>query len=233
MKNLNFELPSNFNELFNSDIIESIIDSLKQAYNDADESFIDGFGDDKFTFGNKIWRYSVYQLKQRFQNKIDYIQVSERSNRFRMQIGNFNVGVNKIGHTGKEDINESFPNNTKNIEAMAVDQFSQLSFFDLQFDDNVEKVEFENIALNNLIIGHMGNIDVGLCAVYFCFPILDNEEKIVKWAHTIRIWDIYSDQQFETQHEVHPSHTLSPEEIVESPILTLKTEAEGITINGQ
>lgn len=233
MKNLNFELPSNFNELFNSDIIEAIIDSLKQAYNDADESFVDGFGDDKFTFGNKIWRYSVYQLKQHFQNKIDSVHIRERSNRFRMQIGNFNVGVNKIGYTGKEDINESFPNNTKNIEAMAIDQFSQLSFFDFQLSENQEVIEYENIALNNLIIGHMGNIDDGLCAIYFCFPILDKEEKIVKWAHTIKVWDINSDHQYEKQHEVNTSHIIPPEEIVESPVLTLKSETEGITINGQ
>lgn len=224
METNNFEIASDFN-LLTPAMFEDITRAIRLAYDHANETHTPEYGDDKHTYGTTVWRYVTKKIKTELSYHLDILRVSEKNNRLKVQIGNLNIGFNKVGHTGKEDINKSFPNNMNNVYEMALDQESQLSFFDMEVTE--EKVETEITELKNIIIAHMGNSEDGLCALYLCFPIYDKEEKIVKWARTMKIWDIDSPTPSEPLNDVE----LAPIEELETTVLTLKDLQEGVSLN--
>lgn len=224
METNNFEIAADI-ELLTPAILEDITRAVKLAYDHTNETHTHEYGDDKFSYGTTLWRYVSKEIKSGLSYHLDTLRISEKNNRLKIQIGNLSIGFNKIGYSGKEDINKSFPNNMNNVFEMATNQESQLSFFDMELEE--EKVEAEVTKLKNIIIGHMGNSEDGLCALYLCFPILEKEEKIVKWAHTIKIWDLDSPEASEPPKDVE----LAPVEELETTVLTLKELQEGASLD--
>lgn len=213
----NYDLGPKFKEVFSEERMSPFIEAIRNAYDNACESLSPEFGDDKFTFGNKVWRFAAYEIKKAAKQG-NFFKVTEPNNRLKIvsPIGDYTLGVNKIGHTGKEEIDESFPNNMSNVVRMAELQPTQLSLF------QEENVELESLLLRNVILGHMGNAEDGLCTIYICMPVLDEKENFIRWGYTQKIWDRDIDGVRDINTE--SDYTPVPEISVARPILVLKTD---------
>lgn len=224
MHSTQFDLGPNYETHFNSDVRRMICDNLQKAYDNACGDHVPSHGADGSVFGTMIWRYNSKETRANFKGH-DLVKVVEKNNRLRVYVGDYKVGFAKVGTTGREDIENLFPGNLSNVFDLASSQESQLSFFEHA------GLEAETIKLRSLMIIHQGNTEDGLRTVHACFPIYKNaeaEDRIIKWAHIEKIWDIEDYVSADAQTYTEPVEK-APVEKVQPPILKLKEELQQVS----
>ena len=174
-----------FEKTFTQLVVQFLLGVLQKAYQTAREHHKPEHGSNAKTFGYCLYEYLVHELAKTEGN--GPLTIAWDKGVFRFVIGEYVLAIHKAGHTGKEDIKTSFPNNDGAIGQLIPDPSAQGWLPGIDVDDVVDEINLREIRKGTLI--HMGNPEDGACALYFCVPMRrDQQGKIIEWAGTELLW---------------------------------------------
>ncbi len=156
---------------FDPGTLELLIDSLHESYRTVAESNVAELGFNSQTFGFSLYHVSVNNLIRAAQLNPEKIRILSQYPRFRLAIGDYEVGAYRVGEYPDDDILTSFPRSdgaTKRIELTP-------------FLPGMDQPDL--LSAKHIILAHMGNPDDLLCAAYLCIPTsLGDDFRISEWG---------------------------------------------------
>lgn len=189
---MKYSTEENFNEdfkiTFSEDINDFLFNALNKGYLSAVQNHDPQVGGNNNTFGTDIYNFTCYELTKLEELSKGLVKVISKKPIFRLQIGDFIISNHKVGKYEEDPIISSFPNTNRASRGKPVQTtINQLS---INFTESVKKtLEYnEKPVFYNLVLAHMGNPGVGLCAIYLCRPGVVENKKIKSWESTNEIW---------------------------------------------
>ena len=176
---MQYGTPEKFNQHFQEDFreenFEAFFNLINDGYLTGCDVHLPQSGSDGMSFGTNVYKFISHNLSMLAEGS-DYINVLSR-NPFRIQFKRFELAFHKVGKTGLEPIETSFPHSAT---AARESRFIQLSFERelLGQEAYAEEVPY------NLVLAHMGNPEEGFCALYLCRPGKVVDGKIQEWEFT-------------------------------------------------
>lgn len=179
------EFQQEFDEAFDPETIEAVIEALSTSYRTAQDLHDPARGSNNSTFGIGVYHYSIFELQKVADASEKRIVTSSVSNTFRLHKGKFDIACHKVGDNENEDILRSFPQNYKPKPEPVIDP-NQLAIEFLEDLEAQATAEDQNVS-SDLVLAHMGNPELGLCAVYLCRPRYISDDEI-EWDRTYLLW---------------------------------------------
>ncbi len=161
------------------------ISSLQEAYHIVAQGHLEDDGFNNNTFGFSIYHVGKHQLRKRMSELVDVVSLVSDKPRFRLSVGEYEVGCYKVGNNVSNNIWTSFPSSdgaTKKVELTS-------------FLPGFEHPDL--LASKHIILAHMGNPDDLLSSAYLCIPMsLGVDDRISEWAYVQQIFDAESDELY-------------------------------------
>jgi hypothetical protein len=187
-----FNLEENFNQDCEKTFIEEINNLLNTAldisYSSASEKHDPEQGANNNTFGTDIYHFSCFELTKIAEASEGRIKIISTFPVFRLKVGQFEIANHKVGNSELDDIKYSFPNTHR--AACAKREYFNPNQLPIDFPKDTENTvkNTETHVPYNLVLAHMGNHVLGLCAVYLCRPGRVENDKIKEWEFTKQLW---------------------------------------------
>jgi hypothetical protein len=134
-------------------------------------------GWDAQMFGFAVYKYIVKRLRNLTRDPQLGFELRSAAPAFRMGAGPFTLAPYCCGHSGDEDINESFPKNENGAPSLV-----DVNQYDLDLNDATQSVP------RALVLAHFGNPTNGLEALYAAVPSSKRDNKIDGWNYTKLLW---------------------------------------------
>jgi hypothetical protein len=166
-------------EEFQGPVRAGIIDSIRGAYDEADEIYAPDRGRGDHLHGLAVYHVASFNLRNRFHG-VPGVQFVSRGEGPELRIGPYRVRWNKVGRGGDgQAIRGAFPRGSRAAAFMA--QENQLRMFD--------EASFQpgGFALN-WVIAHMGNPIDGVVGIYLASPIETDGRSVTGWRDIVPIW---------------------------------------------
>ena len=172
------------NTRFTDEIKSEFVRIYKRAYEANADCYDPTIGHDNMVFGLLIHKSAKYFLADLAFTE-NWIRVVEFNPRFVFGVGEFVISSYRVGDTLDYDIMNCFPANTGGAPMLALANRRQLSF-EFMKDGTVVP---DDSNCRNLILGHTGNPNVGLCNLFLGVPAaVDHRSRITEWSSTFEIW---------------------------------------------
>lgn len=156
---------------------------LDAAYRDAGRHFDPEAGSNMQLFGFTIFTFVVYQLRLAIEAdpSLGLTVVNGAGGAFRLQAGPFLIGPYACGNRSPDDPWSQFPSNDKGAGWLAEINSGQMDLFAAPGDPHV-----------GIVLGHYGNPEGGLEAVFLKQPIAQSGGRISRWGYVEPIYEIGS-----------------------------------------
>jgi len=179
---LNPEPGDAYRATFTANVKRDIVNQVRVAYNDAQENHDESCGFNATTFGHNVYHLAKFRLTKLSESSGGAFNVvGEIGGLFRMQGGEYSIGVYKVGSSAKNNIWESFPTTENGANPGNNEGQPFFDGFELSMLDDVT-------ARRYVVVAHLGNPTDGLVAVYLCIPIEKSQGKITRWGYAEQIF---------------------------------------------
>lgn len=154
------------------DAIDDLVDALRETYARECRDHDPSVGDNRYTFGQNVYHHSSHAIRKRVTDPRIGIAGDNHPLCWRLEIGPTTVRVYKMGshfplniHTERLEPTSA----TKELVGSLNDEFVQL---ELDIDAVTPRADPDEAAFaaRELVVGHFGNPDSGLLAVFFGAP---------------------------------------------------------------
>jgi hypothetical protein len=166
---------SSFYSTFSGSVQRSLVRALTIAYSDACQDHHPDSGGDEQLYGLSVYKYSIHRIAEVAELSPAVFTSVVMRPEFRVVAGQYEFCCHRVGRTAGEDILRSFPNNDGAAAKM----------IQIPYLPGCEPVIAE---LRKLVLAHMGNVEDGLQAVYLCFPVREENGRIVEWGYAEEIY---------------------------------------------
>src|SRR5579862_6715583 len=150
-----------------------MVEAMVLAYQDTATRFDAAIGGDAQWFGFSVWKFGVYRLTQTTADESLGIRVDSSSGQIRLAFGPFIMSPYSCGLLAPDDPWKQFPTNDKGAGFLS--------------DINTGQFSFQLAGANQsppiaLVLGHYGNHDTGLEALYLKVPCEQRGGQICEWS---------------------------------------------------
>jgi len=170
-------LDPTFYAAFPPPVRDLLVTALRDAYIDAGEDYHAESGGDAQLYGLTVYKYATHRIAELAKTSPAVLAsvVCVPSLPFEARIGDYTFGCYRVGEHASDDIMVSFPNNDCGAARLVRQPY-------------LPGVEPDVQSMRELVLAHMGNSEDGLQAVYLCFPIRVEDDRIVEWGHAELLW---------------------------------------------
>jgi hypothetical protein len=172
------QIEAMFGAVFTDQVVAALVRGLRRAYDAACERHDPAEGGNAQTFGFCCYHFGIFRLAEEFEDSSVGVQTVTLKGAFRMLIGRYQVGCYRVGESEHDDIETCFPHNDRAAGSLVE---AQLWLRGISKTQGVERAK-------KVIVGHLGNPDEGLRAIYLCVPGKKRGARITEWAYTIPLW---------------------------------------------
>ena len=167
--------PKDFDETFTLDVVELLLEVLRSTYVTAIDSFdVARPYSDGHTFGTSLYRFSGHKLTEAAERFPALIRMLQEHPSFVHQVGPFRLICHRVAKEADADIWSSFPNpDTEGVHRGA-------TYFLPGLEPDLTKA-------NTIVLAHIGNERDGLCGLYLCVPVTDDNEHL-EWGYVREIY---------------------------------------------
>lgn len=155
----------------------ALVRAVRGTYDRAVQHYSPEDGWDAQMFGFAVYKYSTKRLLCLTRDAELAMELRSSQNAFRLGVGPFTLATYCCGHSGDQDISESFPTNEHGAPALV--DLNQLCL-ELEFD--------ETAVPRALVLAHLGNSTNGLEALYLAAPSSKQDNRISGWSYTRLLW---------------------------------------------
>jgi hypothetical protein len=171
------EIPDEIRNLF--------INAVQKAYDTAIDAYDTATGSNNSTFGHDLYWFCVHELKATAEPEESPIELIRERPDFRLRIGSCILACHRVGTDPGQDIATSFPNNNRAAGQLARSNFIQMV---LPGFENDGPSTCRGIDELNIVLAHIGNPNDGVCSIYLCVPIHEENGRIMNWGHSELLW---------------------------------------------
>lgn len=156
-----------------------LLGAMDVAYRDAGKRFDPDAGCDAQWFGFTIFKFVSAQIGKALEcdPSIDLAVIGSGTGAFRLRVGHFVIAPYRCGTWGTEDPWTTFPSNQNGAGILVDLNSGQIEMFAGYGDDQT-----------GIVLGHYGNWDTGLEAVYLKKPISKSNGQISEWEYVEEIF---------------------------------------------
>jgi hypothetical protein len=172
---VNPEPPKGFDDTFNHDVIELLLEVVRSTYALAIDCFDRARPySDGHTFGTSLYRFSGHTLTEAAERCPDLIRMVQEHPSFIHQVGSFRLICHRVAKNADADIWSSFPNpDTEGV-------YRGATYFLPGLEPDLRNA-------NTIVLAHIGNEHDGLCSLYLCVPITDDAQNL-EWGYVREIY---------------------------------------------
>jgi hypothetical protein len=172
------------------DALDHILGALRETYVRECRDHDPSVGDNRYTFGQNVYHHSSYGIRKRVADPRIGIAGDNHPLCWRLELGRLTVRVYKMGshlpfniHTERLEPTSAAKESVGSLN----DQFVQL---ELDLDAATPRSDPDDAAYaaRELVVGHFGNPDSGLLAVFFGAPRRDMKNGSY-WNWVLRLDD--------------------------------------------
>ncbi|HZS57709.1 MAG TPA: hypothetical protein VFA43_00465 [Gemmatimonadaceae bacterium] len=156
-----------------------MVEAMATAYKDTASRFDATIGSDAQWFGFSVWKCGVYRLSQTAADGSMGVRVEIANGQLRLAFGPFIMSPYSCGLMAPDDPWSHFPTNDKGAGFLSDVNTGQLSF---------ALSGVETAAPIALVLGHYGNHDSGLEALYLKVPSDQRGGQICEWSYIEPLW---------------------------------------------
>ena len=201
MENFQHRLESEFSTETRLQLVEAV----QRAYETAIDSYDTATGSNNSTFGHDLYWFCVHELKTIAEPEVSQLELIRERPEFRMRVGSCILACHRVGSDPDQDIAKSFPKNNRAAGQLARSNFKQLFLPGFEDDDPELNKDIEKL---NIVLAHIGNPHDGVCSVYLCVPIHEENGRIMNWGYTELLWkadglDLFTYSTRELPEEAH------------------------------
>lgn len=161
-----------------------LVRALDVAYRDAGQCFNLEAGCDAQWFGFTIFKFVAHQIAKALTEdpSLDIEVIGSGTGAFRLRVGAFVIAPYRCGPLRPQDPWQEFPSNHNGAGLLVDLNSGQIEMFAGFDDDQI-----------GLVLGHYGNWDTGLAAVYLKKPISKTNGQISEWAYVEEVFRLGGD----------------------------------------
>lgn len=168
--------------------VEEVVGALRETYARDCRDHDPSIGDNRYTFGQNVYHHGWYAIRGRLHDPRVGVSIDAHPLCWRIDVGRVAIRVYKMGSYAPTNIHAIKLEPTSAIKEQLGTRnegFVQLEL-DLKYVTPRSSEDVARFAARELVIGHFGNPDTGLLAVFFGAP-----RKVMQdgsyWAWVVRI----------------------------------------------
>lgn len=203
---------------------QALQQALNAAYRDAGKHFDIEAGSDPQLFGFMVFKFVAHQIRKVVDADptLDIEVVGSSTGAFRLRVGPFIVAPYACGRCAPSDPWLEFPGNHNGAGLLVDVNAGQLEIFAGYGDDQT-----------GIVLGHYGNWDTGLEAIFLKKPISKANGQISEWGYVEEIFRIGSNGATAPAPTSPPAPLLpQPAAVVRPKVLPFKRKPQQGTDSG-
>lgn len=175
------QLASDLAVLLPPTVRQMLISAIDAAYRNAGSRFDPDVGCNSQWFGFTVFQFVAHEIAQALEaaSSVDVVVIGSATGAFRLRVGPFVIAPYRCGVWMPDDPWKAFPSNHNGAGLLVDLNSGQLEMFAGSDDDQV-----------GIVLGHYGNPESGLEAVYLKKPIAKTNGQISEWEYVEELFRI-------------------------------------------
>lgn len=189
--------------------------AIDVAYRDAGKHFDPEAGSDMQHFGFSVFKFVAYQIRKAVEADpaLGLSVIGSSTGAFRLRVGPFVLVPYACGYRNPDDPWTEFPGNDRGAGLLAEINGGQLDLFG----------ESDDVAPTAMVLGHYGNPESGVEAIFLKKPTAQTHGRISEWGYVEPMYQMGFDSATEAPRETPRSPVLpGPAKVTRPRVLPFK-----------